>query len=150
MRVILLEEVRNIGKKFEVKEVSDGYARNFLFVNGLAEPATPGALKKLEARKAEHEKADQELKLHLEEIARKINGLRIEFELKSDKAGAAFGSVNKDSILKALREHSIVTKERPDINLKYPLKTAGEHKVRVDLKKGVAADLTVIIKTVPR
>ncbi|HEX4104285.1 MAG TPA: 50S ribosomal protein L9 [Candidatus Paceibacterota bacterium] len=150
MKVILLEDVRNIGKKFEVKEVSDGYARNFLFVNKLAEPATPDALKKLEHMKSEHDKADREIRGHLEKIAQKIAGLKLEFELKTDKTGATFGSVNKESILKALREHDLVTKERVDVELKYPLKEAGEHKVRVDLKKGVTADLTVIIKNIPR
>ena len=150
MKVILLEDVRNIGKKFEVKEVSDGYARNFLFVNKLAEPATPDALKKLERMKAEHEKADREVRAHLEKIAQKIAGLKLAFELRTDKTGAAFGSVNKESILKALREHDLVTKERVDIELKYPLKEAGQHKVRVDLKKGVTADLTVVITNTPR
>jgi large subunit ribosomal protein L9 len=150
MKIILLQDVRNIGKKFDIKEVSDGYARNFLFVNKLAEPATSDALKKLEHYRAEHDKEDRELRAHLEGIARKITRLKLEFELKSDKKGIAFGSVNKESILKALREHDLVTKERVDIELKYPLKDAGEHKIRVDLKKGVTADLIVIIKNVPR
>ena len=150
MKVILLEDVRNVGRKFEVKEVSDGYARNFLFVNGLAESATPGALKKLEAQKVEHEKADHELHTRLTEIARKITDTKLEFELAADKTGALFGSVNKESILKALREHGLITKERVDIDLKYPIKEAGEYKVPIDLKKGVSATPTVIVKKIPR
>jgi large subunit ribosomal protein L9 len=150
MKIILLEDVRKVGKKFDVKEVSDGYARNFLFVNGLAEPATQGALKKLETMKAEHDKVDKELRAHLTELARKITDTKLEFELAADKSGTIFGSVNKESILKALREHGLVTKERVEIDLKYPIKEAGEHKVPVDLKKGVTADLTVIVKNIPR
>jgi large subunit ribosomal protein L9 len=146
MKVILLEDVRNIGKKFDVKEVSDGYARNFLFVNELAEPATPGAIKKLETMKTEHEKEDKELRMHLGEIARRVNGMKIEFVLKTDKSGAVFGSVNKESILKALREHKLITKERVDIDLKYPIKEIGDHKIPLDLKKGVSATLTVSIR----
>lgn len=146
MKIILIDDVRSLGKRYEIKEVNDGYARNFLFPNKLAEPATPGALKKIEALKAEHEKEDRELRAHLEGIARKIAETKIEFELKADKSGAMFGSVNKESILKALREHHFITKERVDIDLKYPIKEFGEHTVTVDLRKGVTALLGVIVK----
>lgn len=146
MKVILLAEVRKVGKKYEVKDVSDGYARNLLFPNKLAEPATPGALKKLEAMRAEHEREDSELRARLAEIARKLADTKIEFTLAADSSGALYGSVNKDSILKALREHGFVTKERVEIELKYPIKEAGEYTVPVDLKKGVSADLRIIVR----
>ncbi len=145
MKVIFLEEMRNVAKKFDVKNVSDGYARNFLFPNALAEPATPSALKKLEALKAEHDKNEAGLLLRLHEIAKKINETKIEFTVKTDKSGAVFGSVNKESILKALREHELVRTERVDINLKYPLKELGEYTVPIDLKKGIMANLGVVI-----
>lgn len=150
MKVILLEDARRIGKKFEVKEVSDGYARNFLFPNKLAEPATAAALKKLDAMKAEHEKGDAELRARLHEIAHKLADTKLEFELKADDSGALFGSVNKESILKALREHGIVTKERVDIDLKYPIKEVGEFSVPVDLKKGVVAEVKIVVKKIAR
>lgn len=146
MKVILLADVPGVGKKHEVKEVSDGYARNFLFVNKLAEPATQGALAKLEALKAEHDKEDRELHARLEEISRKLADTKLEFTLRADKTGALFGAVNKESILKALREHGLITKERVDIDLKYPIKEEGEHIVPVDLKKGVSAKLVVIVR----
>ncbi len=146
MKVILLQDVRNIGKKYEVKEVSDGYARNFLFPNKLAEPATPGALKKIEAMKAEQEREDAELRARLVEISRKLADTKLEFTLAADSSGALYGSVNKESILKALREHGLVTKERVDIDLKHPIKEPGEYSVPVDLKKGVAAELKIIVK----
>jgi large subunit ribosomal protein L9 len=145
MKVIFLEEVRNVAKKFDVKDVSDGYARNFLFPNKLAEPATQDAMKKLDALKAEHDKNEADLLLRLHEIANKINKTKIEFVVKTDKSGAVFGSVNKESILKALREHELVRTERIDIDLKYPLKELGEYSVPLDLKKGVTATLKVVI-----
>lgn len=150
MKVILLEDVRGVGKKYEVKDVNAGYARNFLFVNKLAESATPGALKKLEVLRAEHEKKDQELRARLATIARKLADTKLEFELAADKSGALFGSVNKESILKALREHGFITKERVDIDLKHPIKEAGEYRIPVDLKKGVTAELTIIVKKASR
>lgn len=147
MKVILLEDVRGVGKKFEVKEVSDGYARNFLFVNQLAEPATQSAIKALEVMRAEHDKEDKAMQEHLRELAKKIKETKIEFVLKADKSGAIFGSVNKESILKALREHKFVNAERVDIDLKYPIKTAGEHKVPLDFKKGITTVLTILVRT---
>lgn len=146
MKVILLEDVPRIGRKFEVKEVSAGYARNFLFPNKLAETATPGAMKKLEAAQAEHNREEQELLKRLREIAQKIEGTTLVFELKTDKAGSVFGSVNKEGVLRALRDHGLITKERVDVELKYPIKTPGDHAVPIDLKKGVTATLKISIR----
>jgi large subunit ribosomal protein L9 len=145
MKVIFLENVRNVGKKYELKDVSDGYARNFLFPNKLAETATPAAIKNLEAMKAELEKGDKETHAKLEALAKKIGETKIQFELKADKSGAVFGSVNKESILKAMREHKLIGAERIDIDLKYPIKELGEFTVLIDLKKGVTAKLGVVV-----
>jgi large subunit ribosomal protein L9 len=145
MKVIFLDDVRNVGKKYDIKDVSDGYARNFLFPNKLAEAATPEAIKKLESMKAAHEKEEKETIAQLETVARKINETKIEFEVKTDKSGAVFGSVNKESILKALREHKLIGTERIDIDLKYPIKELGEYVVAIDLRKGVVAKLGVIV-----
>lgn len=146
MKVIFLADVRNVAKKHEIKDVSDGYARNFLLPGKLAESATPAAIKKLEGMKAAHEKEDKELHAHLEVLARKINETKIQFDLKADKKGVVFGSVNKESIMKALREHKLVGSERVEIDLKYPFKELGEYSVAIDLKKGVTAKLGIIIK----
>ena len=72
MKVILLQDVRKIGRKHEVKDVSDGYARNFLFPAKLAEPASPGALKKLAELEAARDREDAELRSRLAEISRKL------------------------------------------------------------------------------
>jgi large subunit ribosomal protein L9 len=145
MKVIFLDDVRNVGKKYDIKDVSDGYARNFLFPNKLAETASPEAIKKLESMKAAHEKEDKAALAQLEAVARKINETKIQFEVKTDKSGAVFGSVNKESILKALREHKLIGTERIDIDLKYPIKELGEYVVPINLRKGVVAKLGVIV-----
>lgn len=145
MKVIFTQDVRGVAKKYDVKEVSDGYARNFLFVNQLAEPATPEAIKKIETMRAEHEKEDREAHGHLEALAQKIATTKIQFELKADKSGGPFGSVNKETILKALREHKLIGAERIDLDLKYPIKEFGEYTVPIDLKKGVTAKLGVVV-----
>jgi len=83
MKVIFLDDVRNVGKKYDIKDVSDGYARNFLFPNKLAETASSEAIKKLESMKAAHEKEDKETLAQLEAVARKINETKIQFEVKT-------------------------------------------------------------------
>jgi large subunit ribosomal protein L9 len=146
MKVILHEDVRGVGQKYEVKEVRDGYARNFLFPNKLAEQANPSSLKKLEAMKADLDKNEAEYKKTLEVAARKIGEMTIEFDLKKGKNGSVFGSVNKESVLKALREHKLITKERIDITLDHPIKEPGLYTVPIDLKKGISAELKIVVK----
>ena len=146
MKIILLADVKNIGKKFEIKEVSGGYARNFLFPNKLAEPVTLDTLKKIETMRAEHEKGEEELQKHLKAIAEEIEAATLVFPLKTDKSGAVFGSINKETILKALRERHILTKERIEMELDRPIKEFGEYKIPVDLKKGITAVLKIKVE----
>ncbi len=146
MRVILLQDVRGLGKQREIKDVSDGYARNFLFPNELAELATPSALEKIEKFKAEFDKNEKELMKRLEEISRKIKETRLEFKLKTDKSGAVFGSVTKENILNAMRDAGLVRRERVLIELDRPIKELGEHRAAVDLKKGIKAELKIIVR----
>ena len=145
MKIIILEDIRNIGKKFEIKEVSAGYARNFLFPNKLAEPANPSSIKKIEEMIAARDKDEIEYHKHLESLAHKISETKIQFELKKGKDGSIFGSINKESVLKALREHKLVTKERIDITLDHPIKELGIYTIPIDLKKGVTAQLKIEI-----
>jgi large subunit ribosomal protein L9 len=145
MKVILLQDIRNIGKRGDTKDVPDGYARNFLFPNKLAEAATPAAVKKLEDRKAAAEHEDANLRKRLETLARHFEGVGLEFKLAVGKDGSVFGSVNKEAILKALREHGFVTTERVEIHLDRPIKEPGEHIVELDFKKGITAKLKVVV-----
>lgn len=165
MKVILLEDVTGIGRRRDVKEVSDGYARNFLFPNALAKLATANNLKESEKEKVRFEKEDEALKKRLVEIARLMTERHLEFEMKTAehgppearlsprlrrvgagaKGGKAFGSVTKDRILKALRDTGWLGKERVEIKLDHPLKELGEHYVEVDLNKGITAKLKVVL-----
>ncbi len=146
MKVIFTEDIRNVGKKYDVKDVADGYARNFLFPNKLAEPASPAAFKKLEAMKADFRKNEEEYRKHAEEIIRKMSERSPEFFLKTDESGAVFGSVNKEMILKALRDAGLVTKERVEIELDRPIKEIGEHKIALRFKNGITGELKIIVR----
>jgi large subunit ribosomal protein L9 len=145
MKIILLKDVRNIGKHGDVKDVPDGYARNFLFPNGLAEPGTPAALKKVEAQNAAAARDDAEIVKHLQGVAKKMKETGIQFELARGKDGSIFGSVNKEAILKAIRENGFVTTERVDVHLEHPIKELGEHVVEIDLKKGILVKMKIVV-----
>lgn len=145
----MLSDVKGLGKKGETKEAADGYARNFLLPRGLVKQATPQALSTLRQEQAAKNQVDEELLRRLRGIARMLTERNLEFELKTDERGSVFGAVSKDMILKAMREHGWVGKERVEIKLEHPLKSFGEHKVGVDLKKGIEAELTVILRPQP-
>ena len=146
MKIIFLQDVRNVGKKYDMKDVPDGYARNFLFPNKLAKPATPAAQKDLEATKARRNKNEEEFQKHIEELTRTMKDRTLEFFLKTDEAGSVFGSVNKETILKAVRDAKLVTKEHLEIELDRPIKEFGEKKIPVRFKNGVSGELKVIVR----
>lgn len=147
MRVILLEDIKGIGKKHDIKDVREGYARNFLFPRRLAQLATESALANIKNLKEKLREEEGEHLKHLHALAARLGERTLLFELKTDEVtGAVFGSVNKESILKALRAHGLITTERPDIKLEHPLKVLGEHTIDVDLKKGITAKLKLILQ----
>ncbi len=149
MKVIFLKDVRGSGKKGEVKDVPDGYARNFLIARGLAEVATSGAVVQIEAGKARRAEEEAALIGHLHELSKTLKGLVIEFDVKADPHGSMFGSVTKEMILSALRDKKLVGPERIDIVLEHPLKTIGDHEVVADLKHDIRVSFVVKLRSQP-
>ena len=135
MKVILLEDIKNLGKKYDVKEIKDGYARNFLIPKGLVKIATDKSIKELEAQKAGREKEEQEAKIELEKIAKNLENQEFEFTVKTGEKGEVFGSVGKDDIKTRIGIKDI------KVNLERPIKTLGEHRVEIDLGKGIKAKI---------
>ncbi|MBI2623867.1 MAG: 50S ribosomal protein L9 [Candidatus Liptonbacteria bacterium] len=147
MKVIFLKDIPGKGRRYDVKEVSDGYARNFLFANGAAKPATSAALKELEQLRVAREKENQELAKHINEMRRVLAERTLEFMLKSDEAGSVFGSVKKDDILSALRDQKLVGKERVEVVLEHSLKSFGEHTVKLRFPRGgETVEMKVVVR----
>src|SRR3989338_4199341 len=111
MKVILDSDIKGVGRKHEIKEVSAGYARNFLFPNKLARQATPAIEKEIEKTRAAAGARELELKKHLKELAGKIASRSLVFEVKTDDKGSVFGSITKEMILSAMRDAKLITKE---------------------------------------
>jgi large subunit ribosomal protein L9 len=144
MKVILLQDIENLGKKHEVKEVSDGYARNFLIPQGLVKPASPENLKWLEMELAkETEKAEKQLKA-IQELVTKVDGVELELGLKLNKEGKVFGSISKAKIAKKLRKQGFNIKST-QVELEKPIKELGEYPIKISFAHGLEAEITVIV-----
>lgn len=144
MRVILLQDIENLGKKYEIKEVADGYAKNFLIPKKLAKPATKEALKWVEKQKEmEAQKAEEELK-KIQEIASKIDGLEITIPVKVGSEGQLFESVTAQKIVEKLKEFGFEIKKK-QIELKKPIKELGEFPVKIHFDHNLEAEIVVIV-----
>ncbi|MBI5732423.1 50S ribosomal protein L9 [Candidatus Jorgensenbacteria bacterium] len=147
MKVILLQDVQGVGKKLDVKNVSDGYARNFLLPKKLAKIADSASLQSLEQQKKraneEHEKLIAELEKKSVNLSKEI----FEFKVSTGEKGEVFGSVSKRDIEYALKERGLGLAHA---NLEHAIKELGEHKIKVDLGEGVKATLTVTVKSLSK
>ncbi len=143
MKVLLIKDVKSLGKAGEIKEVKDGYGKNFLIGKGFAKLATPEVLeahKLEEARKAEAEA--QEI-AELKAIAAKLDKLKIKIHKKLGETGHLFGSVTKDEIAHALSEQHGIDIDKKHIDIKNPIKMVGQHDLDFKLGHGIHATLHV-------
>ncbi len=144
MKVILLKDIEKLGKKYEVKEVADGYARNFLIRRGLAKPATEKLIKWAEEqRKLAIKKAQEQLK-KVQKLASQLDGQEIEFVVKVGKQGELFESINQMKIAKKLKEMGFDIK-KTQVELEKPIKEMGEFPVKINLDQGLEAEIRVIV-----
>jgi len=144
MKVILLQDVENIGKKFEVKEVKSGYARNFLIQKGLAKPATKKALEWLEAQREIIEKKAEDALKKAQDIATAVDGIEVVIPVKIGEEGQLFESVNAQKISEKLKEIGFEIKKN-QIDLPEPIKDLGEFPVKIKLEHNLEAEIRVIV-----
>ena len=144
MKVILLQDVDNLGKKNEVVLVKPGYARNFLFPKKIAIPATRTNLKKAEIEKEKKAKLDEEKLKEIQGAASKLDGVEVEIPVKIGEKSEVFGSVNKSRVSQALKEMGFEVKPT-QINLEEPIKELGEFPIKVNFPHNLEAEIRVII-----
>lgn len=144
MRIILLQDISHLGKQYDIKEVADGYARNFLIPKGLAKPATKENLKWLEAQKEIlNKKAEEDLR-KTQEMASRLEGLELIIPIKIGEKGQLFESINAQKISEKLKEVGFEIKKN-QIDLKEPIKELGEFPVKVKFEHNLEAEIILIL-----
>lgn len=144
MKIILLQDVKDVGKKHEMKEVKSGFARNFLIPKGLAKPATKEALAWLETQgEIEAKKSEEELK-KIQELATAIDGQEIVIPVKIGEKDQLFESITSQKILEKLKELGFNVKKN-QLDLKEPIKEIGEYPVKIHFEHNLEAEIKIII-----
>jgi large subunit ribosomal protein L9 len=149
MRVVLRREVAGLGRPGEVKDVADGYAKNFLVPRGLAVEASAGELKRVAQERASAAKKKERAHGDAEALAKRLEATTLTFALKAGKDGKAFGSVTSKDIAEALKRDAKIEVARTKIHLEDPLRTLGVHKVEVRLLADVRPKITVAVEAAP-
>ena len=144
MKVILLQDVDGLGKKYEVKEAKDGYARNFLLPNKLAKAATKQALKWLDDQKEVIEKEAEEDLKKAQELASKLDGIEVAISVKVGEEGQLFESVTPQKISEKLKEMGFDVK-KSQVKLENPIKEIGEFPVDINLSHNLEAEIKLIV-----
>ena len=143
MKVILLDNIKGVGKKDEIINASDGYARNFLFPKKLAVEANAENMSKLNNKKdANQYKKDVE-KQAAEEMAKKIKGIMLKIKVKAGENGKIFGGVTPKEISENLKSQYKFEIDKKKIELKEPIKTLGSFEVTIKLYEGIVGVLKV-------
>lgn len=143
MKVILLDNIKGLGKKDEIINASDGYARNFLFPKKLAVEANAENMSKLNNKKdANQYKKDVE-KQAAEEMAKKIKGIMLKIKVKAGENGKIFGGVTPKEISENLKSQYKFEIDKKKIELKEPIKTLGSFEVTIKLYEGIVGVLKV-------
>jgi len=144
MKVILLQDVEKLGDRFEIKEVADGFARNFLFPKNLAEPATESAIKQLETKKEAAAKEAEEDLSATEALVASLDGQEIEMTAKIDENGKLFGSITTVKIAKVLKDKGFQVQKK-QIKLDEPIKEIGDYDIILEFPHGLEAKIKVIV-----
>lgn len=145
MKVILLQDVKKQGKKDQIIDVSDGYARNFLIKNGLAVAATTTSKKILEKELDKRKQAEDAHIENCKQIAEKLKTVEVVIKVKTGEQDKVFGNVSSKQICEELKKLGFDI-DKKKINLTYPIDSLGTHNVKVELHKKVEGEIKVTLK----
>ena len=145
MKVILEEDIKSLGKKGEIVEVSDGYARNFILKKNKGVEANSSNLNDLKLKKANDDKIAQEQYEAAKELGKQIEAGQIQGSIKMGEGGKAFGSVSYKEIAEEVKKQLDLTIDKKKVQLKEAIKVPGTHVVPIKLHPKVTADLKVLV-----
>jgi large subunit ribosomal protein L9 len=145
MKVILLSELKGKGGEGDVVEVARGFANNYLLPQGIAIKATPGNLKQLEMRRKNIAKREEVRIADAEALKAKLDTIKVKVDAKVGEEGVLFGSVTPQMIADAVKAQFDIELDRKRIDLRAPIKVAGEHEVPVSLYREIKSNLSIFV-----
>ena len=141
MKVLLIKDVKSLGKTGEIKEVKDGYGKNFLIGKGFAKHATPEVIAQWEEDQRQKAEAEAKEIAELTALKERLQTLVVTIKKKLGNTGHLFGAVTKEDIAKALKNEHGIEIDKKHIEIKHPIKMTGKHDVDLKLGHGIHATL---------
>lgn len=146
MKVLLLQDVKGLGKKGEICEVKDGYGKNFLIAKGLADFATNAVINRYKAEQKKIAELAAEEKALMEMAAKKIEEVTLKIVQKVGANGSLYGAITKEDIAESLAKDHRIEIDKKTIELKNPIKSTGIYEVEIKLGHGIHATLKVDVE----
>ena len=146
MKVILLEDVRGVGDAGSVEDVSDGYARNYLFPRKLAIPANEGSLKGLEHHRTAIRRRQARQATTAGAVHERLSEITLKLKAKAGEAGKLYGSITHAEVAEALAAQHDLKVDRRAITFPYPIKALGQHEAHIRLHKDIEATLRIEVE----
>ena len=146
MQVVLLKDVKSVGKAGEVRNVADGFARNYLIPKGLARQATPGAVSEAKEHAAQQAKRAARERSQAEAFAREIDGARLTFKARAGETGHLYGSITAADIAEELQKQTGKTIDKRKIELEEPIREMGTFRVPIRFSGDISAEIRVAVE----
>lgn len=149
MEVLLLKDVKGLGKAGEVRKVTDGFARNYLIPRGLVVTATEGAIRRTEVQKAIEKERDERVRTDSSALADRLGEISIVFKVKASEKGRLYGSVTAADIAAEIEKQTGHPIDKRKVELGEPLHLLGTHKVPVRLMANLVPEVSVVVEATP-
>ncbi len=146
MEVLLLKDIKRVGKAGEVKKVADGYARNYLIPHGLAVAATPGAMRRTEVQKAIQQEREERIRHDAAAFAEHLAQVTLSFRVKAGEKGRLYGSITPADIASEIEKQTGYAVDKRKVALDEPIHLLGTHKVPIRLMAGLSPEVTVVVE----
>jgi large subunit ribosomal protein L9 len=146
VEVLLVKDVKRLGKAGEVKKVADGFARNYLIARGLAVVATEGAKRSTQVQKAIEEQRDERVRTDNSALAERLTEINIVFKVKASEKGRLYGSVTAADIAEQIEKKTGHAIDKRKVELGEPIHILGTHKVPVHLMPNLAPEVNVVVE----
>ena len=146
MEVLLLKDVKRLGRAGEIRKVADGYARNYLIPRGLAVLATPGAVQRTEVQKAIDAQRQERVRDDASALAERLTEIHLTFKMKAGEGGRLYGSVTAADVAEEIQKRTGHPIDKRKVALEEPIRLLGEHKVVLKLGSGIAPVATVVVE----